>query len=459
MAERKRRHLRQSSRLYLAIPLFTLLVILVVSIVLIALYIKSNQIGYLVALVVSFGVFLVGYIVIAYFVLRRIHFVYYDQIYETTYENVKKLTNNDSNLSTYRDLDIAEIHELNEAMLELKTLFGNSLLLNKVPNYSNIPLVYVDKEKNLVTYESFKKNLKNIISVSQSFRNVIIEIHYFLPNGTLPKEEIARLLQLYMSLFNDYYDALYMVGEENKSILIYLPVIDSFSKIEETLKMSMADSSVVIRDVKGLETVNARFAIVCYPFSAEEYMLSDLRYAKRQDKILNFFLPSRTQNNYSKKALLSTSMNLNYMSKMLSRVSILDYDSIDNSKNVTAIKNLFNDIASYLALDEAGIIIYDNVETLKYRDFLCSDRSMIFKKNNNIDPSLIKAFNEACDPDHSYYFSTRSHAKRSLGKQLDYYGIYSGFYYVIKNNENISSIIYFFNRHKDFNIDTYMRET
>ena len=460
MNTNKQNHkLLSTSRRYFTLVLIALAIIVVVSAGLMVGFFYTNNRGFLIALIVIFGVSLAVYAVGTFYSIKRIHSTYYNDIYVRTLSNVKKLTHNDTNLDAYESINIDEINDLNDATQELKKRFEGSYLIVKDLDYSNLNLEYVDKSVNLITFESFKENLRNIIFLSQSFRNVLIEVYFNLNNEELTEDDKNRLINLYHNLFKDYDHSLLMVGEANKSILIYLPVIDSFSKITETLEGAAQDSSLMVRDIKGLEHIPARYAIVAYPYSGEDYLLSDLRYAKRQNEPMNLFLPTRTQNNIDQKVLMSTSMNMNYMSKMLTRISGLNYNTVDNEKNKEMIKALMTDLSNYLDINDAGIIAYDET-LLLYRPYVQTDNSSIFKSIKRVDNDFVDCLAKAADNDNSYYFSCRNHANNSLGRQLDYYGITSGYYFIVRNDENEPrAIIYFFNQHKNLYLDSYLRES
>ena len=454
-----RKKLTNISQRYFVLVVIAVFTLVIISIGLIIGHLVNRDPGTLIALAIVFALSLFIYSFGSIYAVRKIHSIYYHDLFEKSYANIKRLVNNDTKFETYRDTHIEELDEINNITQELKERFEGSFLVVRDFDYNKLNLEYVDKSHNLITFESFKKNLANIIFLSQSFRNVVIEVYYSLPNQELADEDKHRLINLYFNLFKDYKQSLMMLGEGNKSLLIYLPIIDSFSKITETLEGAAQDSSVMIRDVKGLEHVPAKYAIVAYPYSGEEYILSDLRYAKRQSKNLNLFLPNRTQNNIDQRVLMSTSMNINQMSKLVTRMSALSYNSIDNDANKELIVSMFTDLSNYLDIDDAGIIAYDEA-LLQYNPYLATENSQIFKGMKQIDKELIEALDKAADEDGSYYFSCRSHANNSLGRQLDYFGITSGYYYIVRNSDKVPvAIIYFFNRHKNLYLDSYLRES
>ena len=439
-------------------PIALLASLLISTVIFIILYAVNQQIGFLIALVAVFGALLVAFIVWGYFVYKVMHRIYYENIYETTYTNIKKIVRNDTSLIPYRDVNVKEINELNDSMHEIKQRLENAYLVFKSPDYSSIDLEYVDKNRNIVTFESFKKNLSNIIYISQSFRNIIIAVDYNT-NGPISKEDLDRIINLYIYTFGDYENPLFMYGDNDKSIIIYIPGVDSMSRIKEQIDNVVQDSGIIERESTGMRNVAPRYSIVCYPYSTEEYLLSDLRYARRQNKTMNIFMPNRIQNNINQDILMNNTMNLNHMSKIITKISSLDYSSTDNDKNIAILKGLFNDLSNYLDIDEAGIIYLDKTLNV-YASYVESDNSTVFKGNKDIELSFVEAVSGVVDEDGSYFFSTRKHANKSIGRQLDYYGFSSGYFQVVKNDDGVTiAIVYFFNRQRDFRINTYLRES
>ena len=454
----RQKNLSSLGRFYLIVPAVILGVDVIVSIIFAVLYLAKEERVFLILLIVFFALSLLAYIAFSIFMMKRLHAVYYEQIYLTTYSNIKKLAANDTSFDFYRDLNIDEVDSMNDAMHDIKKKFDNSYLVVTTPDYTNLNLEYVDKNRNLITFESFKKNLFNIIHVSQSFKNTLISVAYML-DDELSEDDKNRILNLYFHTFNDYERTLFMFGEDGKSLIIYLPVIDSLSRVKEQLELTASDSSIVIREAGGLRNIAPRYALVVYPYSSEEYLLSDLRYARRQNKNMNIFIPNRIENNIGKNLLMSSTMNHSYMSKILSKISTLEYNATNSEESETAIKALFDELVKFLELDEAGIIVYDD-STKAYRLLLASEGANIFQKNKTIDQSFISSLESASEDDGSYYFSTRNHANKVLGRQLDFFGIKSGYYQVVTNADGRTiALIYFFNRYRDFYIDSYLRES
>ena len=458
--EKKSKKLLFSFKSYALIPALVVATIISITIALVTVYAFTQLMGLIIALdTLAVGLF-IAYVIFYVRLSKKLKATYYEQLFETTYTNINKIKNNDTNLLSYGDSDVKEIQMLDKATNDIKAKLDSAYLLLKVADYSKINLEYVDKEKNLITYNSFKDNIANIIFVSQSFRNIIIEVFFDLPSGVkIAKKDKSRLLSLYRETFKEHENVLYMFSNDERSLLIYVPVIDSFSEIKEKLNLVVTSSSIMIRDDRGIQNILAKFAIVAYPYSNEEMLLGDLSYARRQNKPYNLYLPTRRKSNVGVKLLINTSMNLNYTSKIVTELSHLDYSALDNTKNDTILNGVFDAIADFLDVDDAGIIAYnDSMDS--YYSYISSKRSTLFTKHE-VKKEFVETLGSIIDDDDIYYFSTKKHANVSAQQMLGLYGIESGIYYVIKNFEDnkILAIIYLFNRNKDLVLNTYLRET
>ena len=290
--------------------------------------------------------------------------------------------------------------------------------------------------------QSFKENIASILFVSQSFRNVVVEVYFDLPKDYKIKEsDKGRLLDLYRETFKEHSNVLYMFGEDERSLIIYIPVVDSFNEIKEKLNLAVTESSLMVRDERGIQNVLAKYAIVAYPYSNEEMILGDLKYAVSQGKPFNLYLPTRYKNNIDAKLLMNTSMNLNYSSKIIGALSELDYSAKNNERNHVLLREVFDAITNFMDIDDGGIIVYNSLAD-QYQTYATNSRGFMF--NGAIDKSFVEKLGAAVDDDDVYYFSTIRHAGIALQQPLSMYGIQSGIYYVIKDLDsiyNINSII------------------
>lgn len=456
---KKKKGLLQTFNRYILVPAVIVAIVLSTTIITTVLYAQTEKLVYIIVLSVTALLTFVLYIVYYLRLSKKLRETFFKQLYETTYKNFNKIKNNDTNLLGYGESNIKEIQMLDKVTNDVKSKLESSYLVVRTPEYDNIKLKYINKDLNLITYQSFKDNLSSILFVSQSFRNIIIEVYFDLPKDTRLKEtDKSRLLNLYRELFKDHSNVLYMFKDDERSLIIYVPVIDSFNEIKEKLNLVVTESSLMVRDERGIQNILAKYAIVAYPYSNEDMILGDLQYAVSQGKPFNLYLPTRYKNNVDAKLLMNTSMNLNYSSKIIRALSELDYSATNNEKNHILLKEVFDAITNFLDIDDGGIIVYNSLAD-QYQTYVTNTRGSLF--NGPIDDSFIEKLGAAVDDDYVYYFSTIKHAGISLQQPLSMYGIQSGEYYVIRelDTNKIFAIVYLFNKNKDLNLTTYLRET
>lgn len=441
------------------IPGILLGVNLVISALMAILYITTEIPVFYILYFIIFILLGAAYAYVSIKMYKDVYSFYYNDLYLTTRNNYHKLLINDPNLESYKATSINEVVTLNEDLKILSSEISSTYVISKIPKYANLNLEYVDEKYNLVTFKSFEKELKNIITLSQSYRNVLIDVSYDLKDDVLSNERKEDLLILLNDVFGDYIGVLFMFKEDGKSLLVYIPVVDSFSRIKEQIESVIKDTSITIRGYDGLKYIGAKFSVVAYPYSDVDEMLSDLRYAKRQGKVVNFYLPKRIKNSIGGTRILSDSMNHNYMTRILDELNALTYDYSQTEKDLAIISEMLHDLAIYLDITETGIVRRNDVDD-SYSRLIYLEGKNTLNKSDRIDSQLIHALSSAVDEDSSYYFSKRSSASNYLGRQIDMYNISSGFYYIIKNENKIDYIIYFFNKdNKQMILDTYLRES
>ena len=455
--------LRLAAALGMAVPSSVLLLIFASGIPLTIWYLNdtSNTI-LLIVLIVVFSLLTIIFGLTLYFGIKVNIEVFYRGIYQVTKENYKNLTDSSKELENYGSsfVVINEVDELNKAVEDLRVQLADTEFLNFSDGYKNIPLTYIDEEKHIVTFKSFKDNLIPIINSAQSFRNAIIEIYYQMDHDTLTREEINRVFNYAMGLFKEYDNVLYFANtDDNKGIFVYLPNFDTLSCIHEQLFTLMKTLSISKKTFDGLVTIPARFSLVAYPYSDVNEIFSDLRYAKRQGKVINFYIPERLSD-VSNHRILQSSMSLNMMTKILKTLHDLPLSVSEHEANLAKIDTTFKLLAKHLNVDCAGIVGISN--THRGYDSLVhveNGNNDYFDRGKIVDYEILKVFNEVRDEDNSYYFSHRRHIHPSLAKILDKINITSGFYNMILDRGKMMGMCYFFNENgREFHINSYIRE-
>ena len=434
--------------------------VLVVTMTLLAFfYARTNNIALFIAIII-FALFMIAfYVAYSIYVIRQFRVVFIDGLYGITISNFQNIARNENDFREYPSKQYVEINALNEHVDVLrKELIGATVIPNE-NNFEGIELDYLDKERNLVTFESFKRELDNIIFKSQNYRNIIIETYYELEDEHLTKKNIDYILKVLRENFYDYENPLYVLGEESESVYLYLPRIDSLSKIREQLETCLRSASISKRLAEGITPLTAHFSVVCYPFSDVQELLPDLRYAKRQGNDIFFYLPNRL-NSIKNSAILRNSTNLNSMSKIIAPLSTMKLGFANSAENNKIVESTIKTIAQYFDIDYAGIISLDAVNKRYVISYQANDEEINpLSHDGEVNQALITIMDETKDENGSYYFSIRNHANNALGRHLDRIGLESGFYYVIKNNDLVQGVVYFFNKNKELKFDSYIQES
>ena len=305
--------IRQSFLLSYFIPGAILLILLLGAMGLLIAYGKTQN---RIVLIVSVSYVLVlsalyaGTAIFMYFKMKQI---YYKGLYRTTSTLLRGFKNNIASDESYPKTNIVEINDLNKDLHDVNTIIGNSTMITADLENSYIPLVFISEEERIVTLDSFKSELRSLIYCSQNFRNVIVEIFYDLEEDTLTKEESKRLVSVISESLGDYQHFIFAPNNNGTGFYLYLPRTDSFSHIQERLISAMKNLSITKKTFDGLATINARFSIVCYPYSNIDELFPDLDFAKRQGKVLYLYLPNRLSALRDNR-IVQNALNLNNLS-------------------------------------------------------------------------------------------------------------------------------------------------
>ena len=112
---KKKAGLLQTYKRYIIVPAFIVAIVLAITILMTTLYAYSGRLVYIIVLSVTAVATLFSYIIFYVRLSKKLKDTYYKQLYETTYTNINKIKNNDTNLVSYGDSDIREIQMLAKA--------------------------------------------------------------------------------------------------------------------------------------------------------------------------------------------------------------------------------------------------------------------------------------------------------------------------------------------------------
>ena len=461
MAKKKNNNItiRQSFLLSYLIPSLILVALLIGSMTLLALYVKLSNRAFLYAAIGYTVGFAAIYAAGSIIIYSRMRSIYYDGLFKTTSILLRGIKNNIPTEESYPSSGITEIDELNKDLTEVNTIITNSTIISSDLENAYIPLVFISEEERLVTLQSFKNELRSIIYCSQNFRNILLEIYYDLDEDTLTKDESKRIVSVLTQAFNDYSHFLFIPNDNGTGFYMYLPRTDSFSHVMERLTVAMKDLSIAKKTFDGLTTINARFSVVCYPYSNINELFPDLMYAKRQGLVMNLYLPNRLSA-LSENRFLQNSLNLNHMSRVLEHLTDLKVSTRERDSSYVTIRITLQSLATFLDIDYAGVILYDDVNNRYYsKVHTALNKDPLFKEGDLIEEAFIGALEKVKDRDDSLYFSSRRYAGYILAKYLDKVNVSGGFYYLVHDQGRVIGVVYFFNRVKELKIDSYIRET
>ena len=458
MKKAEKRSMRTFFRLVAIFPFAFFVLLILGSGTFAALYVMLKNDLYLYILIGYALLMAVVYILVSIKLTKRFNMLFVRGLYSITAYNLSNITDNENALIDYPNHTYEEFVALNEQVETLKKELDNSTLITSTVDFSHINLDYLDVDHHIVTLRSFEESLEEIIFASQNYRNVIVELFYELGEDILDGQDITYLTTLLYKSFNDYQQFLIIVNDDRKSLLMYFPRIDSLSKIRESLSNILKSATINKRTPEGIANLIAHFALVCYPYSDVKELFPDLAYAKRQGEIINVYLPNRFVSIKDTK-ILRNSMNLNMMSKLLSSLLNLNLSLENSQKNRKEVENVLKSVRTYFDIDYTGIISLDEVKGQYYFSYQNHAKNVPQLSNDSfIEKEFVYAMNSAKDEDDSYYFSNRKHANSALGRHLDRVGLESGLFYVVNDGDLTIGAIYFFNKNKEFLIDSYLQE-
>ena len=458
MAKKKKTYsINQSFIISILIPGSILLLILFGGVALSTLYILYSDVLYLYILAGYVGFFVLMYVLSGVIIIKGLRKSYIDGLYGNTSHVLKQLKNNKKDITRYPETRIKEISDLNEDIDIINAIFTNGTLISESYSDANIPLEHINGDPLLVSLESLKKYITPLIYNAQNYRNALAELYYSFDNDVLTDEEQTFILNKLKEMFFDYEYKLFALNEDKSGFYIYLPHIDSFSHVEELAFNNMKKLSVNKKTYDGLSTINARFSMVSYPYSNISELFSDLRYAKRQGKVLNVYLPNRL-NMLSESKYIQNSMNLNNVSRIVEILSDLKISSKDRNKSISTVRKALESFNSYLDIDYSGIFLQNDDDYTFYSFISSSSDKPIFPEGSKVEREFVEAFDKAVDEDCSYYFSARSHCNVNLARYLDRMNFSSGYIFVARDKGYPYAVVYMMNRNRPMNINSYVRE-
>ena len=250
--ENKRRSINSFFNAITYVPLAIFFLLILFDVPLFIFYHANHEMVFLIIMISISALLAILYVIFAVYAMKRFRSVFVRGLYGITVYNLRNITDNGNALIDYPNNTYEEFVSLNEQVNELKGELDTSTLIAGNANFSHINLDYIDVDQRLTTFRSFKINLESIIFASQNYRNVLIELYYDLGEETLTDKDLTYLLVLLRKQFQDYQHSLFILADNKKSIYVYLPRIDSLSKVNEQLQMILKAATISKRSADGI---------------------------------------------------------------------------------------------------------------------------------------------------------------------------------------------------------------
>ena len=391
---------------------------------------------------------LFAYVIISVFEVRRLHEFYQQGLFEISRDNFLRLSRGESDIRAYPSSRIEELKELNAAVGKVKERWSHSVLYSSAPDYDTIGLSFVDRERRLIAAREMSGRLDNLIHLSDAFTIGLMELYYDLGEEKLDAQEKDRLLDLANRYFAFIPGRLFAFGLDERSLICYLPGIDSLRIIKEKFVAMQPEASVSKRLVSGMSLLPLKGSMVCYPYSGINELLSDLRYAKRQNKSLTVFLPEERRKN-GKVTLKDHADNVAFFNKAVLPIRHLSGNM--DEKEVRVLRKVAENVADYIGTDFNGLYVHDMNAHRYFSLFEEDDRV-------GIPEDMVKEIVSIVDEDNTFYFSTRSACSEVIARRVDEYGVKSGFLYAFFDGQECIGILFMGKRDGDLVLDAYVKE-
>ena len=416
---------------------------------------------YTIILAVLFALFVLFAAISVYTYLRHSFISYFNNLYDKTNENYSKIANFESGLNYYDHADqVKEFQLLNDKIDEINSFFNSSMFMPVSVDYDKISLEYVEENNNkLITLDSFVKYHKDFLLQTELFRNAFLFFYYDVQEGFMEDEDYQTL---YNNIINEFNDDHLLIAKDDKKFgyLVFLPFIDSLTCLEERLNKLSERSIITKHEAGGTNVAVCKIACVVYPYSDVKDILPDLRYATRQEKVINLYLPKRM--NKSDRHLYHTSLNLNNISRLFETLAKSQVGEHNINKNKENYQKILRALADHMGFETVGIAVYDENKHFYKVDYEVSGNNQqpLFLDEGFIENDLVECLSKYCDGDSSFYFSKRKNVNDEIGIKLDVFAVKCGFFYLVRTKDGIQDVIYYLNRDKEeIFINAYDKES
>ncbi|MCR5348930.1 MAG: hypothetical protein K6E59_04905, partial [Bacilli bacterium] len=388
------------------------------------------------------------YVTVGIIEVRTLHRLYQEGLYEISRRNLGHLRHGDGTLERYPEENIAELKDLNRALEDVEQKWKYSILYSVEADYSQLGIEWVDESKHLVPAGFLKERLQSLVHVYGVFYVGLLELYYEIGKEKLDEEEKQRLLALADDRFRFVKGRLFAFTEDEKGMLCFLPGLDSIRIVQEKVVSMADDSAISKRGSSGLGLFPLKGALVCYPYSSVSDMLEDLRYAKRQTAPITVFLPDRKKAKSNPLGLAEHSDAKAFFKSVNHALRRLSDESLGKDK--TNLQTVYEAVASFLGTDFNELILHDQLNGTYYPYF--------HDLGDHIEAKVLQPLFDSLDFNDSVYFSCRESCPAAIAREVDLYGVTSGFIFALRNGKDYLGVAYFEKRGGELVVDSYVRD-
>ena len=137
--------------------------------------------------------------------------------------------------------------------------------------------------------------------------------------------------------------------------------------------------------------IKVRSAMVVYPYSNIHDLMDDLRYADRQGKRVNIYLPERL--NKTNKDFMHNTLILNNMTKVYSEFNRIDMHAKDSREAIKKGTALMRNVRVNMEFENCGTIMHEDISNKYYctYDDVDDEQNRLFEVNSTVANEFIEA--------------------------------------------------------------------
>lgn len=457
----KRKHLPSIKGImvgYVSVFIASLIVILgaAIAIALVALFGETSH-AFVYEIIVLVSLFIV-ILLLLIFTNIRVYRLIYKKLFVTSKTLVEDISKNKQTFERFPKHETKEFEVLNHAIDTAEKHLQRSIVYSRSLDYTTLNLEFSNEKLGIVSYDSFVKNLSEIVMLSQAYQNAFVYITYDEKLELLIGQSSLEILKHIRRTF-DYENVIVADNSDKSGFIIYIPQIDSTTRLKEEIEFFIKNASMVKNTPNGKALTMARVSVVLYPYSDIADIISDLRYANRQGMNLNFYIPERI-NKVNNDTVMHGSYSLNRSNQLITSLSAIRIHDTEKNNIKRTILNQLKTFAAYVNADYYGVVARDD-RINKYYNFISGHNidNIFLKEGEYINEEFLDSVESVIDGDNTYYFSNRSHLNADLGAFLDKFSLSSGYFYLYSDDNGPVALVYFANYKREMMLDTYLRQS